>query len=99
MLEPCTTVWLEGEAESVKSAGELTIRVTLVVWFREPLAPAMVAVELPTGVVLAVVIVMMVDPEPLTEEGLKLALAPAGSPVALKLTLPANPPDGVTVTV
>ena len=30
---------------------------------------------------------------------LNVALAPEGSPVTLKLTLPVNPPDGVTVAV
>ena len=31
--------------------------------------------------------------------GLNVALAPEGSPVALKLTLLVKPPDGVTVAV
>ncbi len=59
----------------------------------------MVTVELPVGVVLAVVTVMVVEPEPVTEEGLKLAPAPVGRPEALKLTDPLNPFNGVTVTV
>ena len=35
----------------------------------------------------------------LTGVGLKLALAPVGNPLALKLTLPVKPPEGVAVTV
>jgi hypothetical protein len=41
---------------------------------------------------------MLEDPEPVTEAGLKVALAPTGNPVALKVTIPLKPPDGVTVT-
>jgi len=59
----------------------------------------MVRVEVPVGVVLLVVTVIDEDPEPATEGGLKLALAPAGKPLALKATVPLNPPVGVTVTV
>ena len=41
---------------------------------------------------LAVLAVRIELPEPVTEAGLKLALAPAGSPlVTLKLTVPVNP--------
>ncbi len=61
--------------------------------------PVIVTVELPVGVVLAVVTVMVVEPGPVSVKGLKLELAPKGNPVALKLTVPENPPDGVTVTV
>jgi len=38
-------------------------------------------------------------PAPLTAAGLKLPSAPVGSPLTLNVTVPANPPDGVTVTV
>jgi hypothetical protein len=55
--------------------------------------------ELPAGVVLLVVTVMVEVPEPVTVVGLKLALAPAGNPPALKVTVPEKPPDGVIVTV
>ena len=41
----------------------------------------------------------MVDPEPATEAGVKLAVAPEGNPVTLKLTVPVNPLEGVTFTV
>jgi hypothetical protein len=39
------------------------------------------------------------EPEPVTEVGLKLALAPAGKPLTLKFTTPVKPPDAVTVAV
>src|SRR5215471_12575467 len=42
---------------------------------------------------------MVEEPDPVTEAGLKLALAPAGNPLALRLTAPANPPEPVTVAV
>jgi hypothetical protein len=45
------------------------------------------------------VTVIVVFPEPLTEVGLKLAVNPAGRPLTVKVTVPVNPPEGVTVTV
>jgi hypothetical protein len=38
-------------------------------------------------------------PDPVTEVGLKLALAPVGRPLMLKATTPVNPPDAATVVV
>jgi len=38
-------------------------------------------------------------PDPLTEVGLKVAVAPVGNPLALNVTVPVNPPEGVTVAV
>jgi len=53
--------------------------------------------------VLALVVTFMVlVPEPLViviEGGLNVAVAPDGGWLALKLTLPVKPPDGVTVAV
>ena len=80
-------------------AGALTTKVTVAVWLRLPLVPVIVSVELPVGVVLAVVTVIVEEPEVVTDEGLKLAAAPAGNPAALKLTVPVNPFNGATVTV
>ena len=42
---------------------------------------------------------MVDEPDPVTDVGLKLALAPAGNPLALKLTLPVKPPLPVAVAV
>jgi hypothetical protein len=36
---------------------------------------------------------------PLIEVGLNVAVAPEGSPLALRLTLPVKPPDAATVAV
>jgi hypothetical protein len=43
--------------------------------------------------------VIVVWPDGLMDVGLKLALAPAGRPVTLKVTVPVNAASGVTVTV
>ena len=50
---------------------------------------------------MAVVVDMVTvdEPDPLTEVGLKLAVAPAGNPPALNATLPVNPLEAVTVAV
>ena len=51
----------------------------------------MVRVELPTAV-LAVVVIVRVELAPVaTEEGLNVAVAPAGSPLVLRLTEPLKP--------
>lgn len=39
------------------------------------------------------------EPEFVMAAGLKVAVVQVGSPVTLRLTLPANPPEAVTVTV
>ena len=39
------------------------------------------------------------EPEPLTDAWLKLAEAPPGKPLALRFTMPLNPPSEATVTV
>jgi hypothetical protein len=57
----------------------------------------MVSGYVPAGVVVAVVTVR-VEVE-VAGLGAKAAAAPAGSPEALNVTLPVNPPEGVIVTV
>jgi hypothetical protein len=57
----------------------------------------MVRLYVPVGVVVAVVTLMLEVPA--VGLGLKVAVAPAGTPEALSVTFPANPPEGVTVTV
>jgi hypothetical protein len=43
---------------------------------------------------------MVLLPEPpVIEVGLNVAPAPVGNPLALKVTLPVKPPDGLTVAV
>jgi hypothetical protein len=58
----------------------------------------MVNGKLPGGVAVVDVIVSVEDPD-VTDGGLKLAVTPDGSPLALKVTAPANPPDGLAVAV
>jgi hypothetical protein len=45
------------------------------------------------------VTVIVDEPDAVTEAGLKLGIAPIGNPLAVKITAPLNPPDGVTVAV
>lgn len=53
---------------------------------------------MPAAVAAVVLTVRVELPEPLViEAGAKLALAPAGSPLALRLTVPVKPPLGVMV--
>ena len=51
------------------------------------------------GVELRVLTATVEDPEPETELGVKLAVAPKGNPLTLKVTLPVNPLEGATFTV
>jgi hypothetical protein len=51
------------------------------------------------GVDVKVLTARVEDPEPETEPGVKLAVAPEGNPLTLKLTFPLNPLDAVTFTV
>jgi hypothetical protein len=44
-----------------------------------------------------VVTCIVVEPEPLTELGLKVALDPEGSPLTLKVTVPVNPGPALIV--
>jgi hypothetical protein len=75
----------------------LTVSVTVVLCCKLPLVPAMVSVNVPLA--LPAVTVIVVVPDPVTEVGLKLALAPPGNPAQLNVTTPVNPFNGVTVTV
>lgn len=58
-----------------------------------------VRVWMPVGAELEVFTVKVEDPEPETEAGEKLAVAPEGKPVTLKPTFPVNPLDAVTLTL
>ena len=90
----------DGDDESEKSApGMFTTIDTVVVCTRAPLVPVIVSVLEPAGVPALVVTVNVDDPEPVTEAGLKLELAPAGNPLASRVTVSLNPPEAVMVTV
>jgi hypothetical protein len=64
-----------------------------------PLEALTLKLDVPTAVPEPVVTVMVVDPAPASVEGLKLAVAPLGRPVAEKLTVPLKPSKGETVMV
>ena len=73
------------------------MRLTDVVWLNEPDVPVTVTVAAPVvAVLLAVRVSVLVD---VVLAGLKLAVTPAGSPEAERLTLPLKPLLGVTVIV
>ena len=64
--------------------GELTVNVAFAAWLSdEPLA-VMVIGYVPTGVEMAVVIVSCELPDPVSDCGLKLAVAPVGKPLRVK---------------
>jgi len=71
--------------------GALTTRVTAAECDRLPLVPVIVRGYVPTAVVAVVEIVSVELPEPATDAGLKLAVAPVGSPLTLRLTVPVKP--------
>ena len=92
-------VKLPGEAESEKSGIGFTTRLTVVLCARLPLVPVTVKVLVPTGVLVAVPTVMVEEPGAPLEVGLKLAVAPLGRPLALKVTVPVKPFKLPTFTV
>jgi hypothetical protein len=96
---PTVTVCDDGEAEIEKSAAAETTREVVVECVRLPLVPVRVSVEVPRGVVPAVVTVSVEVPLPLIVAGEKLAVAPVGNPLALRVTVPVNPFSAPTVTV
>jgi hypothetical protein len=75
-----------------------TVRVTVAVCTSAPLVPVIVSVELPRGVFPEVDMAKLELPDELIEAGEKIPVAPAGSPLTAKVTVPVNPVLGVTVT-
>ena len=75
----------------------VTMSVTEVVRCKLPLVPVIVNGKVPLA--LPAVTVNVVLPDVFTDVGLKLAVAPPANPLTEKVTVPLNPPDGVTVTV
>jgi hypothetical protein len=92
-LAPRLTVRLEGFGESEKSGvcGWATLRLIVVVRVRPPPVPVTVTTAVPRVAVAeaAKVNVLLV---PVAEAGLKLAVTPLGSPLALNATAPVKPP-------
>jgi len=87
-----------GAAAVGTDAAAVTTSVAGTVCVRLPLVPVMVTGKLPVGVV-AVVLTVSVVEVPAAGFGLRLAMAPLGIPVALKLTEPVKPPEGVILAV
>ena len=71
--------------------------VAVVLWDSDPLVPVTVSVDEPVGVPGDADTVTVVVPELVTVAGLKEAVAPAGKPDVVKLTIPLNPFEAVTV--
>jgi hypothetical protein len=90
-LLPGATVCELGLAKILKSAGPGTTRVIVAECVKLPLVPVIVSGYVPVGVVDAVETVSVEFPEPPTDIGLKLAVAPVGSPLTLRFTVPAKP--------
>jgi hypothetical protein len=76
-----------------------TLKVTVAVCASVPFVPVIVSVEFAAGVVPEVVIVRIDVPAPVIVAGLKLAVAPAGNPVTVGVTVPLNPLTAVVLTV
>lgn len=97
---PRLTVMLVGESEMVKfgvAPGAFIVREIVVVCVSEPEVAVMVTVAVPVvAVELAVNVTELVEAVGLVP---KAAVTPEGKPEADNVTLPVNPPEGVTVTV
>ena len=90
---PGATICEPGVAEMLKS-GVVTTSVTIAECTNVPLVPVIVRGYVPVGVVVAVETVSVEFPEPETDAGLKLAVAPAGKPLTPRLTVPVKPLRG-----
>jgi hypothetical protein len=92
-LEPCATERLDGFALMEKSAGGggVTVSVTVVECVPLGAVPVTVTVYVPVAVEGSTLIVIVDEPPAVTDDGLKLAVAPVGSPVALSATDCAEP--------
>src|SRR5579859_2339834 len=88
-----------GVIENVKSGAAFTVSVAMALWLRLPLIPVIVSVEFPTGVPEVVCTVSVEEPAPAIGFGLKVAVAPTGNPLTVRLTLPLKPLTAVVVTV
>jgi hypothetical protein len=100
----CDDPLLEFDVTDTGSGGAFTLPLmipsdALVLCESAPLVPVTPMVNDPVPPLDDVFTVSVVDPEPVTVVGLKLAVAPDGSPEAPKLTTPLNPFNATTVTV
>jgi len=96
VLPPAVTVCEAGLTVNVKFR---TVNVAVAVFATVPTVPVTVSVELAPGVAAVVVTVMVEVPAPVMVAGLKLAVAPAGNPETVGVTVPLKPLTAVVVTV
>ena len=80
-------------------ATALTIRVAVVECASEPLVPVTVSVDVPAGVLAAVVTFNVALPDPVIDAGVNDAVAFDGNPLTLRLTAPEKPFNAPVVTV
>jgi hypothetical protein len=93
------TVTAVGAAESVKSAAPGIVNARVALCERDPLTPFRLIFVVPAGVPVCALKLTVIVPLPFTEDGLKLAWTPAGSPLAESETLPVKPNRAPTVSV
>jgi hypothetical protein len=98
LVAPCATETLAGLAAKVKLGvwTAVTVKLRVAVCVRVPLTPVMVTVAAPRVAVLEAVKVSVLALV-VVEAGLKLAVTPAGNPLAVSATAPANPLSRVMV--
>ena len=77
----------------------MTVNVTLVACASVPLVPVIVRFDVPAGVEKLVDIFSALVPDPVTDVGVKTAVAPVGNTLTEKVTVPLNPFNAVTVLV
>src|SRR2546422_591034 len=77
--------------EKSSDTGALTASEMVVAWLRRPPGPTLLPESSPSRVEDAVAMVKVELPPAVTAVGLNVAVAPAGSPLALKLTVCAEP--------
>jgi len=77
----------------------VTVKAIVALWVMLPLVPTMEILVVPAGVLVWPLKFTTMLPLPLTDEGLKLALTPAGRLAAEIDTVPVNPKSAATFTV
>ena len=95
MVLPCETLCEAGVAATVK--GVTTFNVTVALCVTPPFVPVIVSVYAPMAVVLVVAMLSAEEAEPVTDDGVKVGVAPAGNPLTLRLVV--LPAGAVTFTV
>ncbi len=102
LAPPLVIVKLPGDAESEKSPGEFTIRLTVSLRVRVPSVALIVIGRVAGKLAEAKPVVLTVrvdDPRPEIEPGLKVAVTPVGRLTAERFTAPLYPAEGTSCTV